>query len=86
MYFVTYKHKTALWFAGVYSEVTSSETWNVTHRIYAHRSIAELFVTEFDLLRSDAMTSLTFQLDVMPWTASRDLTFIERESGMEDVT
>ena len=57
----------------------------MTHRLYAHRSVAELLVTELDLVREDAKSPLTLMLDITPWMASHDLTFSEFDSGFEDV-
>ncbi len=71
--------------SGIYSEVSSSKTYTLTHRIYAHRNLTRLLVVEIDLVRSEVKAPLKLKVKLNKWTTSYDFTFLRGESGMEEV-
>lgn len=70
---------------GIYSEVSKSQSYTLTQRVYAHRSLTRLLVVEIDLERSDISTPLKLKVKLNRWTTSYDLTFTSEESGMNEV-
>ena len=70
---------------GIYSEVSHSATYNLTQRIYAHRTITRLLVVEVDLERLDTALPLKLKVELNRWKVSEDVTFTSEESGLDEV-
>ena len=73
------------YFPGVYSEILENRAFRAVQRIYAHRKYTRLFVTEVDLEFYDPSVPLKLRLKLNKWKVSKDITFIIRQSGMEEV-
>ena len=72
-------------FVGIYSELSVSRYYNITQRIYAHRTYNRLIVAEVDLSRAVTGPPLTLNVKLNRWVASRDITFLVSDSGMDEV-
>ena len=70
---------------GIYSERSVGPTYVVTQRLYVHRSLKSLIVTEVDLERFDVSEPLQLNVELNRWTVSYDFTFVTRESARDQV-
>ena len=71
--------------AGVYSERIVGPSYVITQRLYVHRSLKSLIVVEVDLERSDVAEPLQLMVQLNRWSTSYDLTFVNPDSGREEV-
>lgn len=72
--------------AGTYVEKSVSRDYNLTFKIYAHRSLTNLMVVEVDIVKFDMTIPLTLKVDLNRWTASYDLTFRSMDSNRAEVS
>jgi len=81
-YFYYYLHVIIL---GIYSEIITGPTFNITQQIYVHRRLSSLIVVEVDLERSEVNEPLKLNTDLNRWTTSYDLTFLKPDYDKEEV-
>ena len=72
-------------FVGVYSEQLASDDCIVTQRIYAHRTLNRLLVVEIEVIKTSSAHALTVNLANNKWTESDDITFVQKDSGLDGV-
>lgn len=66
-------------------EKSVSRDYNLTFKVYAHRSLTNLMVVEVDVEKFDMTTPLTLKVDLNRWTASYDFTFRTLDSNRAEV-
>ena len=70
---------------GIYSERSIGPTFTVTQRLYVHRSLKSLVVTEVDLERSDVSEPLQLNVELNRWRVGYDFTFVTPQSTRDQV-
>ena len=69
----------------MYIEKSSNKNYRVVERIYAHRTISQLLVTEVEIeVLSKTAPSITLLTKLNKWSASYDMTFTSEESDLEE--
>ncbi|ELU02904.1 hypothetical protein CAPTEDRAFT_169684 [Capitella teleta] len=71
---------------GIYSEHLTGPAFNITQKIFAHRTIKQLLVVEIDFVRSVLGEEVELNVELNKWTASYDVTFVKKDSGHEGVS
>ena len=74
-----------MFIVGIFSELITGATFNITQQFYAHRSLPNLIVVEVDLMRSNTHGLQSLLVELNQWTASYDLTFAKQLSSKEEV-
>ena len=62
-----------------------AESFTVTQKFYAHRSLTNLIVVEVDLERFNTDDPLSLMIELNGWTSSYDFTFFKRDINKNEV-